>query len=147
MIYIVIEYIIDYFILIQTPFQAFESTTVRAIRKYKLKKIACLNLLFRRTRYHYKFGGVAVRLGIDFATIQNFVYTFGGGLSGQKNLRSIPVEDRSGGRDPRPTATSIERGEAAGNRSPASNFVCVRLEQGTSTNLLDVEEGADLDPA
>ena len=61
-IYIVIEYIIDYFVLIQTPFQVFESTTVRAIRKYKLKKIACLNLLFRRIRYHYKFGGVAVRL-------------------------------------------------------------------------------------
>ena len=75
------------------------------------------------------------------------LYTFGGGSSGQKNLHSTPEEDRSGGRDPRPTATSIERGEAAGNRSPASNFVCVRLEQGTSTNLLDVEEGADLDPA
>ena len=26
-------------------------------------------------------------------------------------------------------------------------FVSFRLEQGTSTNLLDVEEGADLDPA
>ena len=37
--YIVIEYIIDYFILIQTPLQVFESTTVRAIRKYKFKKM------------------------------------------------------------------------------------------------------------
>ena len=69
MIYIIIEYIIDYFILIQTPFQVFESTTVRAIRKYKIKEDACLNLLFRRTRYHYKFGEVAVRLGIDSATV------------------------------------------------------------------------------
>ena len=74
-IYIVIEYIIDYFVLIQTPFQVFESTTVRAIRKYKLKKNACLNLLFRRTQYHYKFGEVAVRLGIEVATIQNFCST------------------------------------------------------------------------
>jgi hypothetical protein len=38
-IYIVIEYIIDYLVLIQTPFQVFESTTVRAIRKYKFKKM------------------------------------------------------------------------------------------------------------
>jgi len=38
-IYIVIEYIIDYSVLIQTPFQVFESTTVRAIRKYKFKKM------------------------------------------------------------------------------------------------------------
>jgi len=90
-----------------------------------------------------------VRLGIEVATIQKLLlYTFGGGSSGQKNLRSIPVEDRSGGRRPDcPTATSIERGEAAGNWSPASTFVCVRLEQETPTNLRDVEEGADLDPA
>ena len=144
-----LEYIIDYFVLIQTPFQVFESTTVRAIRKYKLKKIACLNLLFRGTRYHYKFGEVAVRLGIEFATIQKLLlYTFGGGSSGQKNLRSIPAEDRSGGRRPDClTATSDVRGEAARNWSPASTFVCVRLEQGTPTNLRDVEEGADLDPA
>ena len=66
----------------------------------------------------------------------------------KKNLRSIPAEDRSGGRRlDCPTATSIERGEAAGNWSPASTFVCVRLEQETPTNLRDVEEGADLDPA
>ena len=47
MIYIVIEYIIDYFILIQTPFQVFESTTVCVIRKYKFKEVACSDVLFR----------------------------------------------------------------------------------------------------
>jgi len=46
MIYIVIEYIIDYFILIQTPFQVFESTTVCVIRKYKFDDIACSDVLF-----------------------------------------------------------------------------------------------------
>ena len=46
-IYIVIEYIIDYFVLIQTPFQVFESTTVCVIRKYKFKEVACLDVLFR----------------------------------------------------------------------------------------------------
>ena len=75
MIYIVIEYIIDYFILIQTPFQVFESTTVRAIRKYKFKEDACLNLLFRRTRYHYKFLGSSGRSGIEVATIQKLLST------------------------------------------------------------------------
>jgi len=59
-------------ILIQTPFQVFESTTVRAIRKYKFKEDACLNLLFRRTRYHYKFLGSSGWSGIEVATIQNF---------------------------------------------------------------------------
>ena len=48
---------------------------MRAIRKYKFKEDACLNLLFRRTRYHYKFGEVAVRLGIESATIQKHLST------------------------------------------------------------------------
>jgi len=46
MIYIIIEYIIDYFVLIQTPFQVFESTTVCVIRKYKFDDIACSDVLF-----------------------------------------------------------------------------------------------------
>ena len=74
------------------------------------------------------------------------IYTFRGeGSSGQKNLHSTPVEDRSGGRRPDClTATSEVRGEAARNWSPASNLFEFE-KQGTSTNLLDVEEGADLD--
>jgi len=44
---------------------------------------------------------------------------------------------------------NFHRGEeTAGNWSPASNFsFSCRSEQGTSNNLLDVEEGADLEPA
>jgi len=54
--YIVIEYIIDYFILIQTPFQVFESTTVRAIRKYNFKEDDCLNLISAYTISLQVFG-------------------------------------------------------------------------------------------
>jgi hypothetical protein len=80
--------------------------------------------LFRRTRYHYKFVGVTADWESISRQFKTSIYTFRGeGSSGQKNLHSTPVEDRSGGRRPDClTATSEVRGEAARNWSPASNL-------------------------
>jgi len=72
MIYIVIEYIIDYFVLIQTPFQVFESTTVCVIRKYKFDDIACSDVLFSCIRYHYKFVGIGGELESIRRQFKNF---------------------------------------------------------------------------
>ena len=51
------------------PFAGFESTTVRAIRKYKFKKILVWTSYFDVFDITTSSGEVAVRLGIDSATL------------------------------------------------------------------------------
>ena len=73
-IYTVIEYIIYYLYKHSEPFSGFESTTVRAIRKYNCKEDNCWNLISAYTISLQVCGGSGW-LGIDFATIQNFCST------------------------------------------------------------------------
>jgi hypothetical protein len=85
-------------------------------------------------RYHYKFVGFGGDRDRSRDNSKLLLYAFGGGSSGLKRLD-------------RPAAPSIEEKRQPGTGRQRQIFCFGSIEQGTSTNLLDVEEGVNLDPA
>ena len=80
MIYIIVEYIIDYLLFIQESFQVLESVVQEVNKKIQLEdRNLCLLFFFctgyRKSSLGWKMG---VTILLQF---KNIVYTFGGGSS------------------------------------------------------------------